>query len=406
MTSNRTQVYIRVRSRANFRPGGWRGAQRPRKEAGAMDVTQVMEAARAKAQALSVEAPEAELERLRLGCQQFFGRIPEPPLYRRANDPQRLAAPALIDEGQALLTRLYAVERERPEEAAQALIRALEGHLVALVHTRDGHLEEAEQAYVEAMEREKKALSLRRAWARTDEDPGRIYDKETGASRYDPRSEAKVRVRLACPEKACHAIAEYAFSPAYSTHRFVCQTCKLPFIAFFGEAREGEVEQVGHARRYRLKLEELAGGTSRIEFEDAAGADFHVARRDLLALLYTDARELRGVLNLTTSRLLWLPRGGPCFLATAAFGEGARELVAFRAFRDEVLHRSRPGFALERAYYRVGPLLALGVRGPVRRPVRAALGWVHAALVRKGYGGAPVEERTHGGCLPGPSCPS
>jgi hypothetical protein len=371
-----------------------------------MDVTQLMEAARTRALALSVEAPETELERTRLACQQLFGRIPEPPLYRRANDPQRLAAPALIDEGQGLLTRLYAVERVRPQEAAQALIRALEGHLVALVHTRDGRLEDAEQAYVEAMEREKKALSLRRAWARTDEDPGRIYDKASGASRYDPRSEAKVRVRLACPEKACHAIAEYAFSPSYSTHRFLCQTCQLPFLAFFGEAREGEVEQVGNARRYRLKLEELAGGTSRIEFEDPAGADFHVARRDLLALLYTESRELRGVLNLTTSRLLWLPRGGPCFLATAAFGEGAEELIAFRAFRDEVLHRSAFGAAVERVYYRVGPTLAKAAGGRWRRPLRTALGGVHRVLTWQGFGRAHGEAPSHGGCLPGPSCPS
>lgn len=368
-----------------------------------MDVTQVLEAARTQAAALPAGVG---LEPLRLACQQYFGQLPEPPLYRRVNDPLRLAAPALIDEGQALLARLYAAGRDRPDAAGAALASALEGHLAALVHTRDGRLEDAEQAYVEAMEREKKALSIRRAWARSDELTPPIFDRETGASRYDPRADAKVRVRLACPEKACHTISEYAFSPAYSTHRFTCLTCRTPFLAFFGEAREGEVAQVGNGRRYRLKLEELGGGLSRIEFTDAVGADFHVARRDLLALLYTQERELRGVLNLTTSRLLWLPRGGPCFVVTAAFGEGAPELVAFRAFRDEVLRRSAWGFAFERVYYRVGPLLARGVRGPVRGPVRWALGRVHARLVRRGLGEAGRTEAARGGCLEGPACPS
>jgi hypothetical protein len=371
-----------------------------------MDLPEVLAAAKQQAMAHAAGAAAAEREQLRLACQQYFGRIPEPPLYRRANDPVRLSAPALIEDGQALLAKLYAVVRTDPDATAQALIDALEGHLAALVQTRDGRLEEAEQAYAEAMEREKKALSIRRAWARTDEAPLQVYDRATGGSRFDPRADAKVRVRLACPEKACHTISEYAFSPAYSTHRFTCLTCKLPFLAYFGEAREGEVEQVGTGRRYRLKLEELGGGLSRIEFTDAAGADFHVARRDLLALLYTEARELRGVLNLTTSRLLWLPRGGPCFVVTAAFGEDAPELLAFRAFRDEVLRRSALGSLLERAYYRVGPTLARGVRGPLRAPVRGALRRVHAALVRQGIGAAGGAGGDRGGCLEGPSCPS
>lgn len=349
-----------------------------------MDVSEVLQAARTQAGALNPGAAEAELEQLRLLCQQYFGTLPEPPLYRRANDPLRQAAPALIEEGKGLLARLYALDRARPDDAAQALIAAMEAHLTTLVHTRDGRLEQAETAYVTAMEREKRALSIRRAWTRSDEELPRIFDRQTGTSRFDPRPEVQVRVRLACPQKACHHIAEYAFSPSYSTQRFTCQACRTPFIAFFGEARQGEVEQVGSKRRYRLKLEELGGGLSRIEFEDPTSADFHVARRDLLALLYTEDRELRGVLNLTTSRLMWLPKGGPCFVATAAFGEGARELVAFRAFRDDVLQRSGPGFALVRAYYRAGPWLAAGVRGPMRAPVRFALRKVHARLVRAG----------------------
>jgi hypothetical protein len=336
-----------------------------------MDLSEVLEAA--KTQAAGLPSSAAELEKLRLETQQYFGTIPEPPLYRRANDPVRLQAPALIAEGQGLLARLYAADRERPDDGARALIDAVEAHLGALIQTRDGRLEQAEQAYLTAMEREKKALSVRRAWVRTDEEVAPIFDRQTGASRFDPRAEAQVRVRLACPDKACHQIAEYAFSPAYSTQRFVCQTCRTPFIVFFGEAREGEIEQAGGGKRYTLKLEELGGAMSRVQFEDSAGADFHVARRDLLALLYTEDRDLRGVLNLTTSRLLWLPKGGPCFLATAAYGEGAKELVTFRRFRDEVLQRSAAGALLVRGYYRVGPALARPVKGPLRPLLRFGL---------------------------------
>src|SRR6185436_1950834 len=103
-------------------------------------------------------------------------------------------------------------------------------------------------------------------------------------------------------------------------------------------------------RHYVFRIEELTGQTSRIEFEDSSGAELSVARRDMIAFLYTWNRELRGVLNLSSSRLLWVTRGGFCFVATVAFGEDAPELLAFRAFRDDVLRRSAAGRALVRAY--------------------------------------------------------
>src|SRR5438477_642236 len=81
------------------------------------------------------------------------------------------------------------------------------------------------------------------------------------------------------------------------------------------------------------------GGLSRVEFVESGGAELRVARGDFLAFLYTTDRELRAVVDLSSTKLLWVTRGGPCFLATAAFGRGAGELAAFRAFRDRVLMR-------------------------------------------------------------------
>jgi hypothetical protein len=100
-----------------------------------------------------------------------------------------------------------------------------------------------------------------------------------------------------------------------------------------------------------------------------------VARRDLLAFLYNRDQELKAVLNLTSSRVLWTSPPGGCFLATAVYGEGASELDDFRAFRDGVLLPSPSGRALVRAYYSLGPPLARAVRASplATRATRGAL---------------------------------
>jgi CheY-like chemotaxis protein len=81
------------------------------------------------------------------------------------------------------------------------------------------------------------------------------------------------------------------------------------------------------------------------------------------------------VLNLDTSRVLWLPSPGPCFVATVAFGEGAWQLGVLRAFRDQRLLPNAPGRQLVASYYRHGPALArwVSVRPVVRAGTRKAL---------------------------------
>jgi len=93
------------------------------------------------------------------------------------------------------------------------------------------------------------------------------------------------------------------------------------------------------------------------------------------------------VVALSSTKVLLVTRGGPCFLATAAFGEGASELQAFRAFRDRVLMRSAPGAWAVRWYYRVGPAVAarLRERPRARAGVRWALARIHGLLKARGY---------------------
>lgn len=345
----------------------------------------------AEARALQVEVPrnpESALERLRAECLAFFDRIAEPPLYRRANDPARTAAAQLLPQGKELLARSLALSRGGPVAAlARPLCEAVEAYVAALYHVAAGRIAQAEEAWRCATELERAALSVRRLWIRSDEALAPVFDRASGRSRFDPSAEPMLKVKLACPS-ACQAVADFSLSPRHATHRLVCARCGIPFVAYVAEARAIDVSPRGGGRRYLFKVQELEGGQSRVEFDDPSGAEFNVARRDLLAFLYSAKRELRGVLNLSSGRLLRLQRGGPCFLATAAFGDGAPELAAFRAFRDEVLLRRGFGIQLVRIYYRAGPGLARCVAqspGAIRA-TRKALGWVHRRLVGSGYG--------------------
>jgi len=357
----------------------------------AVQPSELFQLAETRALALPAARPplDAAIERLRSECVVFFDQVPEPPIYRRADDPLRKVAQGLVPGGQELLARCLALARDAEVATAVAtLTAATKAHLEALCHIADGSIEAAEEAFRRAAELSRLATSGRRLWARTDEAPPPVFDAKTGASRYDPRPDPMVKVRLACPADSCRQVADYAFSPRHATHRFVCSACKAPFLVHFGEVRSVEVaDRANGHKSYLFRIEELAGGLSRVEFDDASGGEFSVARRDLVAFLYSEGKELKGVLDLSSSRLLWIQRGGPCFVATVAFGEQAAELAAFRAFRDRVLRQSAAGSALVRGYYWAGPTLS---RGLLRWPfgaalVRGALRRVHRALLKSGY---------------------
>ena len=346
----------------------------------------------AEARALELDrpaVPDAALDRLREECLRYFERVPEPPVYLRRDDPARTQARALMAEGQELLARAISMGREPSAAALAAPLRdALRGHLLALVHAANGRLGEAEEAWADACQLETRARRAQRLWERTDEAAPPVYDRRTGVSRYDPLPDPQVKVKLACPNSGCQRVEEYGFSPRLSTQELECPRCHVPFAAYFAQVRQVGVTQQGqHRKHYVFRLEEAGGGLSRVEFDESGGGELRVARGDFLAFLYTADRELRVVVDLSSTKLLWVTRGGPCFIATAAFGEGASELAAFREFRDRALMRWVAGAWAVRVYYRVGPALA----GPVRRSrlaragVRWALEWIHAVLKRRGY---------------------
>ena len=332
----------------------------------------------ARSQALGPPpAGDAALERYRADCSEWVSRVPEPPLYRRAQDPSRARAAALLPDGEALLARGWALLQAGVASAADTtLTQALEAHLESLCLVTEGQLERAEVAWARASALERKARAARRTFVREEDVELPVWDAGTGASRFDPRPAPSLRVRLACPQWACRRTEELQLSPSYAIHRRTCPRCGQPYVAYLAEARELSVERTSGGRRYGFRVEALGGGLSRVEFDDDGTDVLAVVRGDLLAFLYTAERELRGVTNLSTGRTLWVTRAGPCYLATYVYGGSAPELLHFRLFRDRVLLPSAPGRWLVHAYYRLGPPL---VRWLPRHPIadRLLRSWVH-----------------------------
>ena len=343
----------------------------------------------AQARAATLERPrnwEAELERLRAESLAFFDTLPEPPLYPRLDDPARKAAAERLPMTTELLARCLALGKDASLQPQAAPLReAIEAHAAALVFAADGRVRAAEEAWLRAQELERRIGSARRLWIRSDEKQPPVYDRKSGGSRFDPRPAPTMTLKLMCP--SCQAVAEFSVSPRQATHQLKCATCKTSFDAYVAEVRGLEVRARRGAKRYTFKVAEPDGVLKRVEFEDTSGAEFNVARRDLMAFLYGTNRELRGVLNLSNGRLLRLQRGGLCFVATAVLGESALELATFRVYRDRVLLQSVLGVISVRAYYRVGPRLArrLEANPLARRLASAALRWLYRALARRGY---------------------
>ena len=308
----------------------------------------------------------------------FFARVPEPPLYRRRDDPVRKQASALLEEGETLLARSWRLGSE-----VSAFTPAVEHHLVALSLMAEGRVEAAEPAWHQALELERKATAPLRLWSRTDEQRPIVFEPETRRSRFDPRPEAQVEARLACP--GCRKVSPFSLSFRVASHHLVCLHCAANFVAYIAELRALEIQPLGRSRRrYLFRIGELSGLPTRIEFDDASQGELGAVRRDLLAFLYLPKTELRGVLNLNSSRVLWVTAPGYCFVATVAFGEDAPELDVLRGFRDRVLSQSEAGRAFVAWYYREGPALAGFVerRPVVKRVTRSALRFMVRQLER------------------------
>ncbi|MFN7134216.1 MAG: CFI-box-CTERM domain-containing protein [Myxococcales bacterium] len=317
------------------------------------------------------------LEALRAEAARLFGALPEPPSYRRANDPVREQARAQLDGAVGLLGRLFAARRALPEdERLERLARAVELHVRALAAIAAADIPGgdhwAHEAWESARELGSSGSFFRHQPAATRK---RVFDPASGESRYDPQPEASLTVQLYCPNEGCRAAATYAIAPRYSTHRFTCSHCRKPFSGHFGELKSAEAHPAGRMTHHVLHVNEVGGGARVLEFDDASGNDLAAYPRDLLVLLYAGTGSLAAVENLSSGRVLWIEPKGACFLATAVYGADAPELAAFRAFRDRTLMPTRAGRWLVRGYYRAGPVLARAAssRPALRRAARALL---------------------------------
>ncbi len=324
-----------------------------------MTPDQAFSAAVERARALGRPPPgPAPLDAFRTESTEWLESIPEPPLYPRSDDPARAQAGELLEVGIGLLARGWALQQaNRLAEPDVPLVRAVQAHTEALAATTEGRIAHAEEAWARATVLERESRTRQRAWVREDEVERPVWDAERRQSRYDPRPAPTVRARVACAHPTCRAEQEVSFPPSYALHGFTCQRCRQPFSAYLAESRELRSTAAPFGRRLSFRLEPLGGGASRVQFDDGSPDPFPAARGDLLAFLYTEGPVLRGVTNLSTGRTLWRRRTGPCWIATQAYGEGARELEVLRAFRDEVLLPTRMGRAAVACYDRSSPWL-------------------------------------------------
>lgn len=345
-----------------------------------MNVSDVKEKAKAVRSTLPrVDLADLAAEQLKADLRDFFERVPEPPAYRRKDDPQLRETSTLLTEAQLLWARILQLE------ADSSLViweQALEGHVRALTLTLNGHLETAEQAWLGALQREKEAGTHRRAWSHSDEVLRPVFDKSAGESRYDGRPANALQVVLPCP--ACREKDVFDVSARAARHALRCRRCKVAFEAYLAEVRSFEAKPLGRGRRrFSFRLEEPGGLPSRLDFDSLVEGELPAARGDLLAFVYGASRDLKAVSNLSNDRLLWVQPGSLCFIATMAFGEGAVELEAFRAFRDRQLLPRWWGRQLVAGYYACGPAAArvLGATDASRFLTRRVLKAIHRVLV-------------------------
>jgi hypothetical protein len=330
-------------------------------------------------QARPLPPSETEVEALRAEVLDHLALLPEPPAYKRAGDPSRAQAQARLDSAETLTRRALVLQRAAqgmPLAASTAAIAAhMETQVRLLVAIFQGKLLEAEAAGEKAARTARAIHELFAAFQRVEGQAAPVFDRKTGASRFDPHEGDRIEVTLPCPQPTCRRPALYALSPRSPTHRFTCTTCKQPFLGYFGEVKAVDQQKTARGVRYALRIEEVGGAERPVEFEDLSGGHLPVAPRDLVALLYLQDNRLAAVENLSTSRVLWVRLREGCFLATAAYGDGAPQLAAFRTFRDRALLPHAWGRLAVAVYYEVGPLLARPVAKapPLRAALRAGL---------------------------------
>jgi hypothetical protein len=332
--------------------------------------------ARAEAEQLQAVVSPAGLESMRAEAMQLFEQLPEPPAYRKANDPARDKAGQLVPRATELLSRLLAARKAVPTDARlPSLVRAGRGPPAR----PGGHLRrESHRGRPPGPRGLGTRPARRRAAAPSSSCRGtrRPRRSTTGdadlALRPAPRADAHRAAVLR--QRGLPQAAAYIRRPALRHAPLHLSVCRKPFTGHFAEVRAGGVEEhrqggpLRAARRAGRRRREHPGVRRRLRGELA------VAPRDLVVCSTPGPARWRRLENLTTGHVCGsLPRA--VLPGHRRIRRGRPGADDFRAFRDRALLPSRAGRALVAAYYRIGPRVAPAVRRrpALRRAARAGL---------------------------------
>jgi len=321
---------------------------------------------------------------------------PEVPAYIWKADPLWTELPGRLSQAQAHTRALEACVAQNPAQEAElsALKALVAAQTATLLLMQQGQLAEAEAQQVHARQLETQLAQMLSlfSWPKTERRP--VFDKATQVSRYDSVPESQGTVQVFCAFRGCKKPQTLEFSRTNSWYTPTCLACGRPFLLFIARLEALQTEKKRGHIRYVLRLEDARHKQVRVEFLDGSGDVWQVLHRDYLALLYAwhipgapqakNDAQLSAIINLTRKHAFWLSKVGHCFVVTAFLGEEAKELPAFRRFRDEVLLQSPWGRLAVKAYYAVGPLAARFLRAQpwLQAPMRRWLRSIHRRIQR------------------------
>jgi len=208
---------------------------------------------------------------LRTEAVRLFEALPEPPAYRRAVDPARDKAQALLSKATDLLTRLTAAAKdEHADDRLRLLLAAVEAHVRALAAISQGDIVQGDVLAREAWDAARRATTGGSLFRVENVSSKKIYDVESKESRYDARPEPSLTVQLFCANPGCHRPAPYSVLPHHATHRFICSHCKRPFTGHFAELRQAEAKPGNRGMHYVLRVTPVGSAETVLEFDDAS----------------------------------------------------------------------------------------------------------------------------------------
>jgi len=163
------------------------------------------------------------------------------------------------------------------------------------------------------------------------------------------------QIRLVCPK--CEAQFLYGIVASKSVYNLKCPKCHTGFTSRIVKirAKRSRGAKKENKRRFSIRVIDLSGTESLIEFVNAGYGDFELRAKDIAAFSYRD-NKVRMVQNLTIGQYMTVSEP-KCYLATYVYGSTSEAVTTLRFFRDDVLLDSvflSPAVTL---YYRISPVL-------------------------------------------------